>query len=92
MNTDRSTAGRETLTELDAGLTAFQRRVNDEHSIRCMAIDELGRDNLDRMIDEHLQIDPYAGDPPSRRSDKEIDRVLSILDSIETSTTERGNH
>ena len=38
-------------------------------------------------IDELMQLDPYAGDPPSKRSDKETDRLLSILDSLD----ERGN-
>jgi hypothetical protein len=38
-------------------------------------------------IDELIQLDPYAGDPPSKRSDKETDRLLSILDSLD----ERGN-
>ena len=40
-----------------------------------------------RSIDELMQLDPYAGDPPSKRSDKETDRLLSILDSLD----ERGN-
>jgi hypothetical protein len=44
-------------------------------------------DEIDSALDDEIQIDPYAGDPPSRRSDKEINRVLSILDSLE----ERGN-
>jgi hypothetical protein len=38
-------------------------------------------------IDELMQLDPYAGDPPSKRSDKETDRLLSILDALD----ERGN-
>ena len=38
-------------------------------------------------IDELMQLDPYAGDPPSKRSDRETDRLLSILDSLD----ERGN-
>ena len=38
-------------------------------------------------LDELMQLDPYAGDPPSKRSDKETDRLLSILDSLD----ERGN-
>jgi hypothetical protein len=38
-------------------------------------------------IDDLMQLDPYAGDPPSKRSDKETDRLLSILDALD----ERGN-
>ena len=45
-------------------------------------------DLSDRELDEMIEVDPYDGDPPSRRSDKELGRVLSILDSLEA---ERGN-
>lgn len=45
----------------------------------------LGPDDLDEI--ESL-VDPYAGDPPCRRSDKEVNRVLALLDSLET---ERGS-
>ena len=41
----------------------------------------------DDDIDELMQLDPSAGDPPSKRSDKETDRLLSILDALD----ERGN-
>ena len=41
----------------------------------------------DMDFDDVIQIDPYAGDPPSKRSDKETARLLSILDSLD----ERGN-
>ena len=41
----------------------------------------------DDDFDDLLEIDPYAGDPPSKRSDKELARILSVLDSLD----ERGN-
>ena len=44
-------------------------------------------DEVDLMLDEHLQVDPYNGDPPSRRKDKELANLLGLLDSLE----ERGN-
>jgi len=44
-------------------------------------------DPIDRELDEAIQIDPYSGDPPSRRSDKELGRLLDLLDSL----GERGN-
>ena len=44
-------------------------------------------DPVDAELDDHLQVDPYAGDPPSRRSDKELGRLLDLLDSL----GERGN-
>jgi hypothetical protein len=43
--------------------------------------------DLDAELDDHLQVDPYAGDPPGRRSDKELGRLLDLLDSL----GERGN-
>jgi hypothetical protein len=51
------------------------------------AIDSLlTPEDLDEL-DELMQLDPYAGDPPSKRSDKETDSLLSILDALD----ERGN-
>jgi hypothetical protein len=44
-------------------------------------------DPIDSELDEEIVIDPYNGDPPSKRKDSELARVLSILDSLE----ERGN-
>jgi hypothetical protein len=51
------------------------------------AIDSLLTQADHDEIDELMQLDPYAGDPPSKRSDKETDRLLSILDALD----ERGN-
>jgi len=42
----------------------------------------------DDDIDELLVTDPFNGDPPSKRKDSELARVLSILDSLE----QRGTH
>lgn len=58
-----------------------------DHFIRSIATDERGIDEIDREIDDRIVVDPFGGDPPSKRSDKEISRVLSILDELE----ERGN-
>ncbi len=41
----------------------------------------------DEIDDLDALLDPYAGDPPSKRSDKETDRLLSILDTLDG----RGN-
>ena len=46
----------------------------------------------DMDFDDVIQIDPYAGDPPSKRSDKEISRLLSVLDSIENDSIEKGEN
>ena len=44
-------------------------------------------DPIDYDQDDLLEVDPYSGDCPSRRSDKELARVLLILDSLDD---ERG--
>jgi hypothetical protein len=44
-------------------------------------------DEIDELLDEHIVIDPFNGDPPSRRKDKETNRLLAILDGLE-----RGAH
>jgi hypothetical protein len=44
-------------------------------------------DDIDAELDEMIQVDPYNGNPPSRRKDREISRVLGLLDSLE-----RGSH
>jgi hypothetical protein len=37
-------------------------------------------------IDDLIEIDPFNGDPPSKRKDKDVGRLLGLLDSLE-----RGN-
>lgn len=37
--------------------------------------------------DDLLEVDPYSGEPPSKRKDSELARVLLILDSLDD---ERG--
>ena len=56
------------------------------HFARCISTDTCGRDDIDRELDEMIEVDPFNGDPPNKRSDKELSRLLSILDSID----ERG--
>lgn len=43
-------------------------------------------DDIDAELDDMLQVDPYNGDPPSRRKDREVSRVLGLLDSLERGT------
>jgi len=45
-------------------------------------------DDFDDDFDDLLLVDPFNGDPPSRRKDSELNRVLSILDEL---ASERGN-
>ena len=60
------------------------------HSRRCLTVNEhqafreaLNPARPDKDFDDLIQTNPYDFNPPSRRSDKELSRVLSILDSIE---------
>ena len=39
---------------------------------------------IDDELDEMIQIDPFSGDPPSRRKDKEVSRLLNLLDNLAT--------
>lgn len=56
--------------------------------------ESIRREMLGGLVTQHdfddidLEVDPYNGDPPSKRKDSELARVLSILDSLE----ERGSH
>jgi len=71
---------------LDLLLTDDQRRtvtVDDHlHFRRSLATDDCGRDEIDRELDEHLQIDPYVTGTNNRRSDKELARMLSLIDNL----------
>jgi hypothetical protein len=58
-------------------------------SRRLLEIEMLVTEDERRLTDMETSIlvDPYSGDPPSRRKDHELARVLRILDEIES---ERG--
>ena len=55
--------------EIEQLLTSDQRRPLDE---------------IDRMFDDHIVIDPYEVHGPSRKSDADLNRVLAILDNLES--------
>lgn len=38
--------------------------------------------SADLIDDDLIEVDPYNGDPPSKRKDAELDRVLALLDSL----------
>lgn len=71
-------------TDLEGELTTRRPVTVADHALFINSL--LTPDDLDDL-DELMQLDPYAGDPPCKRSDKETDRLLSILDSLD----ERGN-
>jgi hypothetical protein len=53
------------------------------HSARCFLTDACGRDAVDLDLDEMIQVDPYEVHAPSRRSDKEVAALLTVLDNLE---------
>ena len=55
--------------------------IPDHHS-NCLLTELFGRDSTDRELDEHLQIDPYVTGTNNRRSDKELSRMLDLIDNL----------
>jgi hypothetical protein len=79
MNPDRE------LTEVERLLTDDQRRVTVEdhlHFQKSIRTDERGIDEIDRMLDEQIEVDPENFSPPSRRKDDELARILDLLDNL----------
>ena len=58
-------------------------------AVELLASDH-SRRSLESELDEHLQADHGDFNPPSRRKDAELSRVLEILDSLEKG--EGGRH
>lgn len=61
-----------------------------DHAGQCLTIDDQGRDAIDREIDDFIEIDPFNGDPPSRRKDKELAAMLDLLDSLQVPASGKG--
>lgn len=87
----KSSDCRETRREplaLDGLLSGDERRsvsVEDHlHFLRSLATDDRGVDEIDREIDDILVVDPYEVHAPSRKSDADLNRVLAILDNLES--------
>ena len=55
-----------------------------------LALSQSSAKPINEDHDEPIQVDPYAGDPPFKRSEGEVSRVLTILNSL-NSLEERGN-
>jgi hypothetical protein len=71
---------------LDGLLTDDERRLRvsvEAHAKFRQSLAAPIGDELDDELDEHIVCDPYSGDPPSRRKDSEVSRMLSILDNLE---------
>jgi hypothetical protein len=41
-------------------------------------------DEIDRELDEQIEVDPFNRDPSSRKSDKELGKLLDLLDNLPT--------
>lgn len=39
-------------------------------------------DEIDAELDEHIEIDPYVSGTNNRRSDKELARMLDLIDNL----------
>ena len=69
---------------------------NDNHNYRCTLTDLFGRDAIDRAVEEfdaeidhHIEVDPYISGTNSRRSDKELARMLDLIDGLPISDSNR---
>lgn len=83
---DRCETGRKTL-EVELLTSEYSRRltVAGHHAWReSLSAQQTADDDFDDLI----EIDPFNGDPPSKRKDSELARVLAVLDSLERGTVE----
>jgi len=53
-----------------------------DHHTKCIFTDSQGRDLID--LDDLIEVDPYNREPSSRKSDKSLSSLLSILDNLQT--------
>lgn len=57
----------------------------DHHFQRSLATDDQGRDEIDRGLDDDRVEVPWPKiNPPSRRKDSEVTRLLDLLDNLPT--------
>lgn len=88
----------ETNDPLDIALGASKPiSVSDHHAIRremlAGLLHERDFDDIDLEVDELIQVDPYLTGTNNRRSDKELARMLDIIDSLPTSSNgKEGDH
>jgi hypothetical protein len=73
------------IAEIEALLSAVQPRVSiaDVEAFHRSIGRTAELAEIDAELDERIVVDPYNGDPPSRSKDKEIDRLLDLLDSLD---------
>ena len=57
--------------------------ITGDHLRRSLSTDDQGRD---RDLDEMIQVDPCVSGTNNRRSDKDLARMLDLIDSLPIST------
>jgi hypothetical protein len=88
------------LLEIEHLATQDQRRTTiDDHAhfLRCISTDERGLDEIDREIDEDfddlVEIDPYVTGTNNRRSDRDLAKMLELIDNLPISENgKEGSH
>ena len=72
--------------EIEKLLTADQRRTVSNGDFQewreSIAGPDSKYDDLDRELDAHLQVDPYVSGTNNRRSDRELSRMLDLIDNL----------
>lgn len=79
------------LVELNIDLTHHERHLPSAPDIQLfpnpISVCVVNADEIDELLDERIEIDPYVTGTNSRRTDKELARLLDLLDSLPISDT-----
>ena len=54
----------------------------EQHALRSLLTDDVGRDAIDRDDDDLIEAPWPEFNPPSRRKDSDVSRVLDLLDNL----------
>jgi hypothetical protein len=81
------------LTEIEAGLSEYQRRVSVDahlHFQKCISVDDR---EIDEDFDDLVEIDPYVTGTNNRRSDRDLAKMLELIDNLPISENgKEGSH
>jgi hypothetical protein len=61
----------------------------EQHALRSLSTDDAGRDAIDRDDDNLIEVPWPEVNPPSRRKDSEIGKLLDLLDHLPTGKESR---
>lgn len=62
----------------------------EQHALRSLSTDDAGRDAIDRDDDNLIEVPWPEVNPPSRRKDSEIGKLLDLLDNLPTGKNPTG--